>query len=169
MSDLLTIFGVPPKFWGHLSGSALCSTHRLSPRLRPALLYGYCCSWWSPQGTGISEMLWSSAATRLHFLSRVHSCRGVSFNFSTWLLKSWASSAYWGWTNGLSWLLTVPSFSCSLWTLHVFKASTTWVTLTNDQLWLPAHGTVLLEHSFWVLTLGKYFLADLTSVMLLSS
>lgn len=41
---------------GHLSSSALCSTHRLS-RLHLAALHHCCCLWWPSHGTRISQML----------------------------------------------------------------------------------------------------------------
>ena len=52
-----------------------------------------------------------------------------SLNFSAWLFQYWDFNCYWGFTfnNGLSWLLTVSSLSCSSWLFHVLKTSTTWV------------------------------------------
>ena len=64
--DLLTIFWAPPRGWGHFSSSAVYSTHSLSSRLCLASLHCCCCSWWSSHGTGISNTLESSTATRLH-------------------------------------------------------------------------------------------------------
>jgi hypothetical protein len=59
--DLHMVFWASPKGWSHFSSSALCST-----KLWLIPLHCSCCSWWSSHGTGISNIVVSSTATRLH-------------------------------------------------------------------------------------------------------
>lgn len=77
----------------------------------------------------------------------------------------------WGWTLTTAFLslssgTLAPPHSGKLQLLFTmsstFKASTTWVTFTHDQIWLPAWDAALISmgHSYSVLPLRKYFPKD---------
>lgn len=152
------------------------SIHRLSRRLRSAPLHGWCCPWQSSHGNNNYKMLGSLYATGCIFTKILPRALFIKpcLNSSPWSFQSWKSISYWKSviTNILVWPLTVPCLSCSPRSFPspwAFKTSTTWGTLKNDQVWLPARGGVLAapEHSFCVLTL-RIRLPDFTSLVLIS-
>lgn len=128
--DSFMIFWTPPLGLSHFSGSVLCSTHSLSPRLQLVPLHCYYCSWWSSHVTGISKTLGSFAASELHFTNIFLQAlfTVLSFKFFAWPLQSWAFNCYWDCTfsSGFSWLLAVPCLSCSPWPLHCLQNQYHW-------------------------------------------
>ena len=107
----LTIFWAPPRAWV-TSPAMPFVAHASSSRLQMPVLHCCCCSWWSSHGTGISKIL--------------HDPFSPGPSIATEAAPS--PMAF----HGLS--LTVWCLSCSVWPLHAFKTSTTWVTFTHYQV-----------------------------------
>jgi hypothetical protein len=110
----LTIFLAPLRAW--ITSPAMpFVAHVSSSRLQMPVLH-CCCSCWSSHGTGISKTLHDPFSP------------GPS-------ISTTSTMPFHG--------LTVPSLSCSVWSLHAFKTSTTWVTLTHYQVQPQHKGTAL--------------------------
>lgn len=127
--DSLTIFWALPKGSGHFSGP-ISAAH-----IACILGSGYLHSTTAVVLGGHPMVLASQKCCDLSFnwaalsptASRKAPFMVPSLNFSEWphqlTLKLYLHQC------PLSWPLTVPSLSCSPWPLHVFKTSTTWMTL----------------------------------------
>ena len=77
----------------------------------------------------------------------------VPFVYSlAWPFKTWAINWNWGcsFTNVLPYPLTMPSLSCSSWSLHVFKPRNIWMTLTHYKvhMWQEVLLWLFLKHNF---------------------
>jgi hypothetical protein len=133
------IFWAPPKGLGHFFSSVLCSKHSLSSRFWLAPPHCCCCcSWWLSHGIsntiGVPCFNWAARSpTASHKLSSW--CQA-----STSLLDPFSpgpSTATEAASSQMASHNTKPQLLSMTPSLHAFKTSTTWTTLTHYQVQRP--------------------------------
>lgn len=114
------------------SSKGLGSLLQLSPLKHSNLwltpLHYWCCSWWSSHGTGTSNTLGSSAATRLHFhqqalIGSLHGSNPQHLCMTPSVLSQSIATEAAPSPIDLPDLLTVPSLSYSSWPIHAFRTT----------------------------------------------